>query len=768
MQLIVTRPQADADRLKSRLQANGHTVCIAPLLSIEIDRAAAIADKPWQAIAITSANALSAFSAIGISEQAKSIPVFAVGPASAGLARELGFADVHQAAGDLSALEELMQQKLKPDAGPILYLTGKVRSGDLAADLRTGGFEVERVELYDAVAATQLPLPAEDLIRAGKADGVMLYSERTADVWARLIDKSGLGVQAANLTHFCLSQAVADKIRSALGHHMSIVISSSPNDDAMLETIEVTSANQMVHNPTPGKGATMANRKQSSRKARKPARPTVIDAKATEVESADPAKPDAAQTGKSASAASQAGARKTPESSAPAGTDKSSGADAGKTASPDASKTRSPETQSTKTKSADSSAPAKKSSGKGKLLTGAFIIALLAGVGAGGYLYREHGARLFGSTAPVIDLGAIEGQALEAIGTAQAASETAATALAGTQSLSEKLTGLEQQLTETRSAAATPDPQAEAAISAASEMAKSAQTDIAALSVKTGEIETGMNEVRQSVDSLKTALQAAADTGGGAGQADVNLKFDDLAQRIARLETAPAQPRDDTLAGEVAALRDQLAAATDRMKALEDKLEAALAAPKPDVAASTAPQAAAIDTARVAAQLSVLSDTVNQGKPYQAELSAVEETAGLTLNLPALTANAATGIATLDQLKQDLAGLPDTLNAATAPQTSGAQTSSGWWSTITGRLSSVIKVRKTTGAVDWAEHAPAANAALDTGGLDAAIAALDAGGAAAPEPVAAWIIAARKRQAADAELQKLPQIILGHLPAPAQ
>lgn len=764
MQLIVTRPQADAQRLQTRLEANGHTVCLAPLLSIQVDTAAVIPDRPWQAIAITSANALSAFSDIGIPEQAKAIPVFAVGPASAGLARELGFEDVHQAAGDLGALVELMQTALNPAAGPILYLTGQVRSGDLAADLHSGGFEVDRVELYAAVAATQLPSSAEILIHSGKADGVLLYSVRTADVWARLTGQAGLRAQAAKLTHFCLSQAVADRIRSDLGHHMSIVISSSPDDDAMLDTVEVTSADQAVHHPTPGKGATMANRKQPSRKAKKPTRPTVIDAEATEITSGDPVKPAAAQTDKSGSAASQAGGRKTPEPSATAGADKNPGGDTGKTASADASKAK-----PSQTRSADSSAAAKKPAGKGKLLTGAFVVALLAGVAGGGYLYREHGEKLFGRTAPAIDVGAIEGQALEAIGTAQSASESAATALASTQSLTEKLNQLEQQLTEARNAAATPtpDPQVQAAISAVTEQAKSAQANIAALTAKTGEIETGMTGIRQSLDSLKTALQAAADSGGGAGQADVNLKFDELARRIAKLETAPAQPQNDTLANEVASLREQLAAATANMQKLESKLETALAAPKPDAAASAAPQPAPIDTARIAAQLGALSDTVDQGKPYQAELSALQDTAKLTLNLPALTANATTGIATTAQLKQELAGLQATLDAGSASEPA-APTSSGWWSTVTGKLSSVIKVRKTTGAVDWAEHVAAASAAIDTGGLGAAIAALNAGGASAPEPVVDWIIAARKRQSADEELQKLPQIILGHLPAPVQ
>ncbi len=228
MHLIVTRPKSDGDKLKTRLQANGHTASVVPLLTIEADDKATIPGKPWQAIAITSANALTAFAGIGISGETKTIPVFAVGPASADLARELGFADVQQAAGDLDALQKLMKKSLKPDNGPILYLTGKARSGDLAADLQSDGFTVERIELYDAVAAAEIPADAQQTIRSGKADAVVLYSARTAAIWAQLVKQGGLQAQAAQLTHFCLSEAVAEKIHASLGRNISVVIRFPP------------------------------------------------------------------------------------------------------------------------------------------------------------------------------------------------------------------------------------------------------------------------------------------------------------------------------------------------------------------------------------------------------------------------------------------------------------------------------------------------------------------------------------------------------------
>ena len=168
MHLIVTRPQADSDRLKTRLETIGHSASVVPLLTIQVDSKATIPDKPWQAIAITSANALTALAAAGLHQELQSVPVFAVGPASAKLARETGFADVRQADGDLAALQTQMQNTLDAKNGPILYLTGKVRSGDLAAALQAVGFDVDRIELYDAVAATQLPSPANQMIRTSQ------------------------------------------------------------------------------------------------------------------------------------------------------------------------------------------------------------------------------------------------------------------------------------------------------------------------------------------------------------------------------------------------------------------------------------------------------------------------------------------------------------------------------------------------------------------------------------------------------------------------
>ena len=60
MRIAVTRPEEDAGPLKARLEAMGHQVVMAPLMTIRPRAGVAIPDLPWQAVAVTSANGIRA------------------------------------------------------------------------------------------------------------------------------------------------------------------------------------------------------------------------------------------------------------------------------------------------------------------------------------------------------------------------------------------------------------------------------------------------------------------------------------------------------------------------------------------------------------------------------------------------------------------------------------------------------------------------------------------------------------------------------------
>ena len=63
MRIAVTRPEEDAGALKARLEAMGHQVVMAPLMTIRPRAGVIIPDLPWQAVAVTSANGIRALPA---------------------------------------------------------------------------------------------------------------------------------------------------------------------------------------------------------------------------------------------------------------------------------------------------------------------------------------------------------------------------------------------------------------------------------------------------------------------------------------------------------------------------------------------------------------------------------------------------------------------------------------------------------------------------------------------------------------------------------
>ena len=74
MRLLLTRPEADAQRTAQALRALGHEAIIAPLLRIAVTANAEIGSGPWAAILITSANAAHAIATHTAVTQFQALP----------------------------------------------------------------------------------------------------------------------------------------------------------------------------------------------------------------------------------------------------------------------------------------------------------------------------------------------------------------------------------------------------------------------------------------------------------------------------------------------------------------------------------------------------------------------------------------------------------------------------------------------------------------------------------------------------------------------
>jgi uroporphyrinogen-III synthase len=233
MHLIVTRPQPDAEELQRKLEVRGHRTLIAPLLDIRMGAQRPIPNRPYQAVLITSANGARALMDHPAQQRLTRMPALAVGPQSRAAAQAAGFTSVRVAAGDVASIAAETAKELEPSRGPLLYVSGEETSGDLEGVLKKSGFEVDRVIMYAAVPARELPAGVAGAIRRRAADGVLLYSRRTAMVWVKCIAVAGLGPYMDKITHFCLSGAVAGVIPNG----WPTKTASNSSEQAMFELI---------------------------------------------------------------------------------------------------------------------------------------------------------------------------------------------------------------------------------------------------------------------------------------------------------------------------------------------------------------------------------------------------------------------------------------------------------------------------------------------------------------------------------------------------
>ncbi len=207
--LLLTRPYRDSLALAKVLEGHDIDSLIEPMMTIRIDDAARLDVAGVQAILLTSANGARALAAMAADQAVRRLPILAVGCTTATEARQAGFGDVTSADGDVGHLATLATARLRPDAGRLVHVAGRVSAGDLACRLSAAGFEAVRVPLYDAVASCAFSATARRALEAQTLTGVVFFSPRTVDLFVKLARESGHAPKVRAVTAFCLSDAVA-------------------------------------------------------------------------------------------------------------------------------------------------------------------------------------------------------------------------------------------------------------------------------------------------------------------------------------------------------------------------------------------------------------------------------------------------------------------------------------------------------------------------------------------------------------------------------
>ncbi len=227
MKIILTRPIEDAASLAEKLRRLGHIALITPLLEIVARQGVLIPGKNYQAICLTSANAVRVMNYIRFIQN---IPLYAVGLQSEQMAKDKGFSIVSAHGGDVAGLHKFLIGQLEPQDGPLLYLSGAETSGDLQGRLQGSGFEVDRIITYDAVKASLTAFQKE----IADANAVLIYSPRTAKLWAQEIETLNLTEAASHIKHICLSANVAANLPQSWPR----AVAATPTEAALLALLD--------------------------------------------------------------------------------------------------------------------------------------------------------------------------------------------------------------------------------------------------------------------------------------------------------------------------------------------------------------------------------------------------------------------------------------------------------------------------------------------------------------------------------------------------
>jgi uroporphyrinogen-III synthase len=194
MKVWITRAAPGASETAKRLIELGHEPLVAPLLTVRRLLDANPDLTGIGALAFTSANGVRAFADVS---DHRTLPVFAVGEATAAAARQAGFADVHAGPSDVAALATAIAGRRGTLQGAVLHASAAEPAGDLAGALQAAGVAVRSIALYQTVAADP-PGPAlRDQLSGAQA--ILLHSPKAARALASLAATASLDLSRAHL-----------------------------------------------------------------------------------------------------------------------------------------------------------------------------------------------------------------------------------------------------------------------------------------------------------------------------------------------------------------------------------------------------------------------------------------------------------------------------------------------------------------------------------------------------------------------------------------
>jgi uroporphyrinogen-III synthase len=214
--IVITRPLGDEGELRDALQENWHHVICEPLTEIILNHttrfevAQALTADP-DAVIITSSHGVRALSLLS---EERDVFLLCVGEKTADIAADLGFARISLAGENVDGLIDYITSSYDDDAR-FLYISGEHISVDLGEVLAVSGMQVQRVVVYEAVAAEMLSDTLVEQLKRGQIDAISFFSKRAVEIFLELAQKSNVQNSLSKIDAFCLSENIAQIAKQA-------------------------------------------------------------------------------------------------------------------------------------------------------------------------------------------------------------------------------------------------------------------------------------------------------------------------------------------------------------------------------------------------------------------------------------------------------------------------------------------------------------------------------------------------------------------------
>ena len=213
MNILITRPLIDSEDLMGKLFSLGHKIVHIPTLKISAANVSSVDAKKYDAFIFTSANAIRN---LKLDNQDTNKICFCVGSITEKIVRLKGYNNTISAGGTVNALKNIILNSDQIDKKKsIAYFCGDYISSNLDTELKSEGFQVEKIINYTSEKITDLNEENNKIIKNHPPDIIFIYSQRSAESFIEIVKNYSLNGLMTESRVLCISEKVLGVLKKS-------------------------------------------------------------------------------------------------------------------------------------------------------------------------------------------------------------------------------------------------------------------------------------------------------------------------------------------------------------------------------------------------------------------------------------------------------------------------------------------------------------------------------------------------------------------------